>query len=281
MVVVRSRVWHVCARAQPGSVCKCGRLLASLRFPVVMLSLIARAVLARVALATVAPGQFGMQDLQAIAEGAVAAADAYVAAAKRAPTSAQVASDIARQDAEMLASLKGRLGLEEQQRETIDLTAGGRCPRCVRDYGSACPVSWASVGDGVCEASAGYSGTCPSYGSFFAFALQDKKDFEQRCSACWPCVGAGRVVSKVRGALRGDAGAGFLQTSNAAASDAVANVRLVEPGSRALNAAVALRNGVSDALAAVEERQQADEAMYANMVASSNALARDARAVIG
>ena len=110
-----------------------------------------------------------MQDLQSVADGAVSAADAFVLASKAVPTAAEVASDMARRDAE---------------------------------------TAVAAATDRV--------------------------------------------------------GAGFLQLADGSAADAVANVRLVEPsGERTLNAAVALRGAVSDALGALEERQIADEAVYA------------------
>ena len=122
-----------------------------------------------------APSFLSMQDLQSVADGAVSAADAFVVASKAAPTSADVASDMARQDA-----------------EAVVVSAGG-------------------------------------------------------------------------------VGAGFLQRADGSAGGAVANVRLVEPsGERTLNAAFALRAGVSDALGALEERQLADEAMYARLSASAS-----------
>ena len=86
-------------------------------------------------------------------------------------------------------------------------------------------------------------------------------------------------VSGVPVALRGASAAGFVQLSNAVAPTAVANLRLVEPSSRALNAAVVLGNGMSDALAALEDRQRADDAMYRSLIASSGALVRETRGV--
>ena len=60
----------------------------------------------------------GMDNLTSVAGDAVSAADAYMTAAKQAQTSAQVAGDMAKQDVDMLVSLQGALGLEDQQRET-------------------------------------------------------------------------------------------------------------------------------------------------------------------
>ena len=74
--------------------------------------------------------------------------------------------------------------------------------------------------------------------------------------------------------MRGSVGGSFVQLAGATASDAVATLRLVEPGSRALNEAMALRNSVSDALGALEDRQQADDTMYASLAASTGALDR-------
>ena len=66
-----------------------------------------------------------------------------------------------------------------------------------------------------------------------------------------------------------DAATGFMQVAEAAGADPVANVRLVEPsGGSALEAATALREGVSDALWALEERQLSDEAVYRSISAS-------------
>lgn len=129
-----------------------------------------------VATSALAPSFVSMRDLESVAEGAVSAADAFVVASKAAPTSADVASDMARQDAET----------------AVAVTAGG-------------------------------------------------------------------------------VGAGFLQLAGGSAADAVANVRLVEPpGERILNAFVALRAGVSDALGALEERQLADESVYERLSASAS-----------
>ena len=207
----------------------------------------------------------GAPDLKAVAEHVVAVADAYEEAAKQAPTLAQVAGDMAQADAEMLASLQGSVGFEERQQQVAELTAGGRCPLCARDYARACPESWASAGDGVCEASPSYSGACPAYGFFGALSRAEKMDFEQRCAACWPCS---------------NAGVGFLQVSRSAVPDAVASVRLVEPSSRVSKEAVALRQGVADALVALEARQRSDEASYAGLLASSEALGREVAAVV-
>ena len=85
--------------------------------------------------------------------------------------------------------------------------------------------------------------------------------------------------SGVPAALRGASAAGFVQLSGAVAPTVVANLRLVEPSNRVLNAAVAVGNGMSDALAALEDRQRADDAMYRSLVASSGALVRETRGV--
>ena len=141
----------------------------------------------------------GMDDLTSIAGDAVSAADAYMTAAKQAQTSAQVAGDMAKQDVDMLVSLQGALGLEDQQRETY--------------------------------------------------------------------------------ALRGAEGLSFLQASKALDSNAVANIRLVEPGSRVSKAATAARHALSDALGALEARQQSDEALFAGLLSSSGAVSRQMQAV--
>jgi hypothetical protein len=70
---------------------------------------------------------------------------------------------------------------------------------------------------------------------------------------------------------RGRAGAAFLQ-----AAPEVANIHLVEPGRYVLKAAVSLRKQLADALAALEVRQASDEALYASVLASSQALTREA-----
>ncbi len=232
-----------------------------------------------VAAAAASQRQAGPHDLHALAVHAVAAADAYVEAAGLASSVSQVASDMEKQDAEAVASLEDSEEVQEQQLLDDDLSAGGRCPPCSRDYRRACPASWTSSGGGACEASAGYSGACPAVGFFSEMSALDKKEFEHRCSACWPCVGSGGGAVNARGpaSLRGGAGAAaaFLQAAQGAAPE-VASVRLVEPGGRALKAATALRRGVADALAALEARQESDDALFASLLASSQALAREA-----
>ena len=62
------------------------------------------------------------------------------------------------------------------------------------------------------------------------------------------------------------------------AAPEVANIHLVEPDRHVLKAAVSLRKQLADALAALEERQASDEALYASVLASSQALTREAAA---
>ena len=92
------------------------------------------------------------------------------------------------------------------------------------------------------------------------FQSQRKNDFERRCAACWPCAGSVRVNS----------GASFLQVPPEA-TEGFATLRLFKPS--AAKVARALRNSLTDALAALEARQETDDAIRASVRSAAGAAA--------
>lgn len=213
-----------------------------------------------------------IDDLHSVAERAVAAADIYLEAAKRAPSLSDNVDELDAHDAAAVEALQAAALQQDRQRLDDEMSAGGQCPLCAREYSQLCPESWTDVGAGVCEASPSYGGACPGYDRFSSMSATGKQEFERRCSACWPCVARGAGPSRGGPALlRGAAAASFLRPARAGAINA-ATVRLVEPDSAAANAAHDLRIAVVDALQAVEARQRADESAYTSLFASSEAL---------
>lgn len=205
-----------------------------------------------------------MDDVLALAKGADAAADIYVEAAKLAPSLSDRILELDARDAAAVNALQAVASQQEREQSGEAMSAGGRCPFCARTYDTLCPEAWVNVGGSVCEAPATYDGACPAYGSFSEMSTADKREFERRCAACWPCTSR-------------DAVAGFLQLARADAVGA-ATVRLVEADDAASSAARDLELALFDALEAVEARQRIDEAAYANLLASSKALAQATRA---
>ena len=86
--------------------------------------------------------------------------------------------------------------------------------------------------------------------------------------------------SALGASLRGSVGAGFVQSSSPGASGDVANVRLVEPAGFGAKGVAVLRQGMYDALGALEDRQRSDDVVYGKVSASSSALLRKASAVM-
>ena len=210
-------------------------------------------------------------DLRVLAGQADAVADLFLEAAHRAPSvsdSVDVLDDV---DAAALRALQAAALQQDRQRLDDEMSAGGRCPLCAREYSKLCPESWADVGAGVCAASPTYDGECIAYDNFSSMSAADKQQFERRCSVCWPCVSRGAdSLHGGRALSRGVAAAGFLRPARTGAVQA-ATVRLVEPDSVVPHAVRDLRLALADALQAVEARQRLDESAYKSLLASSGA----------
>ena len=217
-------------------------------------------------------------DLQVLAGQADAAADLFLEASRRAPSVTDSVQELDGADAASLQALQATASQQDRQRLDDEMSAGGRCPLCTREYSKLCPESWADVGSGVCAASPIYGGACPAYGSFSLMSASDKQEFERRCSVCWPC--SSRVADSIRDGPAlptATAATGFLRSARGAAVQS-ATVRLVEPDSVVPNAVRDLQSALADALQAVEARQRVDESAYKSLLASSGAFSHAAKA---
>lgn len=213
-----------------------------------------------------------IDDLRALAGRADAVANIFLESAQRAPSVIDSVDVLDSFDAAALQKLQATAFQQDRQRLDDLMSAGGRCPLCVREYSRLCPESWDESGVGVCAASPVYDGACPAYDNFSSMSAADKQKFERRCSVCWPCVSRGAGPSRGARALsRGVAAAGFLRPARTDAVQ-VATVHLVEPDNEVSNAAHDLGLAVADAFQAVEARQRADESAYSSLLASSGAL---------
>ena len=213
----------------------------------------------------------GTDDLHVLAGQADAAADLFLEASRRAPSVIDSVHALDGADASALQALQATALQQDRQRLDDEMSAGGRCPFCAREYSKLCPESWADVGAGVCAAPSMYGGACPAYGSFSVLSVTDKQEFERRCSVCWPCASRGADSIREGQALStAMTAAGFLRPARGAAAQA-ATVRVVEPDSAVPNAVRDLRFALADAFQAVEARQHADESAYKTLLASSGA----------
>ena len=186
-------------------------------------------------------------DLQDIARLAVQLADGYATEANAQQSPEGVLEDMQVEDGKAVGAMHTQM--------LAELSAGedGPCEAtCVRDYEAPCPAGWQLSASGACEAPSAYDGPCPAFGTFSSMVARERRAFEDRCSACWPCA-AGVSAS-----------AAFLSASSGP------TIHLAEPDESLAREIASTAEALSAAFAAVEQRQETTEAMLSSIAASAS-----------